>query len=214
MQSSDRNGDDADADAGRQGGDRRQAILDAAGAVFLEMGYERATTLEIARRAHISKRTLYEHFGSKEALLEALVRTTTERMTRPLDLPVPETREAFRAILTAFGTRFLGELLDPLRIRVYRLAATETAPEARTGRLLEESGRNPVLTACARFFGEAETRGLVPAGDAALVQSAFLNILIGPLQVQLILGAIPPPGPEMIAERVRLAVAAVDRMTR
>jgi Bacterial regulatory proteins, tetR family len=73
---------------------RRQAILSAAAAVFFERGFEAATTLEIANRAHTSKRALYELFGSKELLLAALIRASSQQMQGPLELAAPDSREA------------------------------------------------------------------------------------------------------------------------
>ncbi len=49
---------------------KRNAILDAAIDVFIENGYERASMDLIATAANSSKRTVYNHFPSKEALIE------------------------------------------------------------------------------------------------------------------------------------------------
>ena len=54
-------------------GQRRIAILlDAAAAVFGEVGYEAATTNAIAARAGVSPGSLYQFFSNKEAMAEAL----------------------------------------------------------------------------------------------------------------------------------------------
>lgn len=53
---------------------RRQAMLDAARAVFAEKGYEQATLDEVAERAEFGKGTLYNYFdGGKEGILRALM---------------------------------------------------------------------------------------------------------------------------------------------
>jgi len=51
----------------------RQSIIDAAFAEFLEHGYARGTTISVARRAGLSKVTLFRYFQSKEALFEAVI---------------------------------------------------------------------------------------------------------------------------------------------
>jgi len=53
---------------------RRQAILDAALAVFAERGYEAARLDDVAARAGVAKGTLYLYFRDKEGLFETLVR--------------------------------------------------------------------------------------------------------------------------------------------
>lgn len=65
----------------------RQAISDAAIALFLERGYEQVTLREVAEAADIAPSTLFTHFPSKESLVfdmdrdieEDLVRAVTER---------------------------------------------------------------------------------------------------------------------------------------
>ncbi len=54
---------------------RRAQILEAAETVFSQKGYERATTREIAEAADISEGTLYNYFGGKSDLLDAVARS-------------------------------------------------------------------------------------------------------------------------------------------
>ena len=55
-------------------------ILEAATAVFREEGYDTTSMDRIAERAGASKRTVYNHFGSKEALFQAVVADSMEKM--------------------------------------------------------------------------------------------------------------------------------------
>ena len=52
---------------------KRVVILDGAIDVFINMGYELASMDKIAETAGVSKRTVYNHFGSKENLFEAII---------------------------------------------------------------------------------------------------------------------------------------------
>src|ERR1700748_881544 len=58
---------------------RREAILDVATEVFLEVGYSCASMSAIAARVGGSKGTLYNYFKSKEELFEAFVRRSCDR---------------------------------------------------------------------------------------------------------------------------------------
>ncbi|MFM9847591.1 MAG: TetR/AcrR family transcriptional regulator [Hyphomicrobiaceae bacterium] len=51
----------------------RKSILDAAYVLFRRKGYTRASMDEIAATARVTKRTLYYHFESKDALLAAML---------------------------------------------------------------------------------------------------------------------------------------------
>lgn len=64
---------------GRKKAKRRQAILQVAGALFEQNGYDPTTMAEIAEAAHISPPTVFNYFGSKENILSALLFEGTER---------------------------------------------------------------------------------------------------------------------------------------
>ncbi|TQV80270.1 TetR/AcrR family transcriptional regulator [Aliikangiella coralliicola] len=49
---------------------KRESILDAAIDAFIEFGFEKTSMDLIAERANSSKRTVYNHFSSKESLIE------------------------------------------------------------------------------------------------------------------------------------------------
>lgn len=52
---------------------KRQTILNGATKVFIEKGYDVASMDVIAEVANVSKRTIYNHFPSKELLFQAIV---------------------------------------------------------------------------------------------------------------------------------------------
>lgn len=57
----------------RRGKDTRRRIIDAAYELFYRDGFARAGVDAIAERADITKRTLYQHFDSKDALVAAVL---------------------------------------------------------------------------------------------------------------------------------------------
>jgi TetR/AcrR family transcriptional regulator of autoinduction and epiphytic fitness len=57
----------------RDTSEKRQVILDGAIKVFTEQGFEAASMDTIADVAGVSKRTVYNHFQSKEALFQTIV---------------------------------------------------------------------------------------------------------------------------------------------
>ena len=59
-------------------GNTKQAILDAALELFSVQGYEATSISQIADAVGIRKASLYSHFENKQAILDALLRTTME----------------------------------------------------------------------------------------------------------------------------------------
>lgn len=78
--------------------DRRKQILESALKVFVEKGYNGATTIEIAKAAKISEVTLFRHFKSKKEIfnlsIEPIIFTTLkETITASKDLTKEEQLE-------------------------------------------------------------------------------------------------------------------------
>lgn len=191
---------------------RRAAILQAAFDVFVEKGFEAATTAEIVRRARTSKRTLYEFFASKQEILTALIRYGAAKMQPSPQLPEPQNRQQFLVVLEQFGRIFLSELLHPERTAMYRLAIAEAARGGGSvARELEASGRAPVTQAATRFFEQAAARGIIRRDEVATLISVFFSVLIGIAPLQALLGESPISA-DAIAQRAALATQVLARM--
>src|SRR5262245_5479462 len=103
----------------------RQRILEAAFSAFIERGYSETSTLEIATRAHVSKRALYALVGNKQDMLVACISERATRLQVPASLDEPHDRESLARALTTFGSQLLRETTDPTVIAVFRLAIAE-----------------------------------------------------------------------------------------
>ncbi len=57
----------------RKSAETRQQIIDAAYTLFYQIGFMRTGVDAIANASGITKRTLYQHFGSKDELIEAVL---------------------------------------------------------------------------------------------------------------------------------------------
>jgi AcrR family transcriptional regulator len=74
---------------------RTESILQAAGEIFVEYGYDRATTELIAQRANVSAGSLYQFFPNKEAIAQAFATQAVEQLQQLYDetILVPEVME-------------------------------------------------------------------------------------------------------------------------
>lgn len=201
-----------EAQAGAPCPSARDRILGAAFHAFMERGYAGASTLDIARRAKVSKRDLYAQFGSKHAMLAACIAERTERMRMPLDLVVPDSREALAATLVAFGRTLLSEVSRPEVLATYRLAIAEAERAPELARTLDQLGRGGNLSALIGLVSAAQARGLLGPGDAEAVAEVFLALLWGGgLLVRLLLRVAGAPDEAEVQRRALLATAQVLR---
>jgi AcrR family transcriptional regulator len=80
--------------SGRNGNNTRQTILDAAADLFSRAEFRAVTMDEMARHAGVAKGTLYNYFGSKEALFLELAGEKTDHLLSQLEGVVSEESSA------------------------------------------------------------------------------------------------------------------------
>ena len=190
----------------------RERILEAAFEAFMKGGYAAASTLEIASRAHVSKRELYALVGNKQQMLIACIAERSgQRLTVPAELPVPRDRETLGQVLSAFGAQLVREVSDPVVIAVFRLAIAEVAQAPEVARALDSVGRETTRAALQKIMSQAREAGLLEGHPAELAEQ-FAALLWRDLLVGLMLGVTRRPGPRAIAARARDAATAFLRI--
>lgn len=103
---------------------RRQAILEAALALFLEEGF--ATPLEaVAKRAGVAKGTIYLYFADKQALFRALVQDSISPVVARLETAAPLFPGPARLLLRHLALTFVREVLLTERRHLLRLLVSE-----------------------------------------------------------------------------------------
>ncbi len=73
---------------GKKGAETRARVIEAARACISELGYHRASSNEIARRAGITWGVIQYHFGSRESVLLAIVDGAVDELASKLDAVV------------------------------------------------------------------------------------------------------------------------------
>ncbi len=178
---------------------KRAAILHGARAVFLRDGFAGGSMDDVAAEAGVGKQTVYRHFGSKEALVVALV----EAMCAPGALAAPPSalprRERLRALLLGFVEGVTRD--DSLCLYRALVAEAERMPEL--GRLFWDAGPRQVRIALARAWAQA---GDTAGGEAVAAQ--LVQLALGDAYQELILG-ISAPGPEVFDRQIEAALDLV-----
>lgn len=174
---------------------KTEAILDAAAQVFGERGLA-ASMEEIARRARVSKQTIYNHYGSKPELIRAIVDRRVSEITAPLLLP--EALEHPEDALVAFGRSMLSRGVSMLRMTVE--AAAEHPDLARA---FFEAGPATSRHRLAEFLQIETDNGRLAVDDPALAAEFFAGMVIGAHQISQLLGVFR-----------QLDEAQIDRVAR
>jgi AcrR family transcriptional regulator len=185
----------------------RGRILGAAFSAFTETGYAQTSTLEIATRAHVSKRALYSLVRNKQELLVACISERAKRLAPPAGLPQPRDKAELARVLVSFGTRILTEVSDPAVIAMFRLAIAEAVSAPEVAKALDSIAIEAARASLRDILAQARASGLV-AGPAAEMAERFTSLLWGDLKIGLLLRIAEPPNTREISRRAREAAAA------
>jgi len=185
-----------------------ERILRAAFQAFTKDGYADTSTLEIAKRAKISKRDLYANFGSKHAVLVACIKSRADRMRLPPDLPAPQDRQMLASTLSRFATNLVREVTDPAVIATFRLAIAEATRSPEIAQALDIAGREATRGALAELLANAQSAGLIGPGELNEMAWQYLGLLWEGLMVGLLLGVAATPKPAEAELRASKATTA------
>ena len=187
------------------------AILDAAVRAFLRVGYEPVSVETVAAEAGVSRRTVFNQFGSKEALFRAAI----ERLWRRLSVFATADEEVITYDVSE-GLRRLGWMIadfwdQPEAVLFARLVIAEGERFGFLRDSFVEGGRNPALEALTRRFQSFHDQGRLDIPNPALAAAQFVGLVKDVLWWPTLIGDAAAPS----AERKRAVIdSAVTIFTR
>lgn len=120
--------------AGRDPEEKRRRVLAAARSLFADVGYESARVDDIARRARVSKGTVYNVVGSKEELFVRCITDSLEETRSRIAETVgaePAPGRAIEALIRALLLDVLPSLVGERTLRHQGVNAMRTSPVIR-----------------------------------------------------------------------------------
>ena len=166
----------------RRKADRPGEIVAAALVVFAEKGFAAARLEEIAKRAGVSKGTLYLYFKDKEELFRAVVRDTVAPNIDAVRETVTAANLPFAQIVPMFLARF-AEMTSRVPVgAVAKMVIGESRNFPELAKVWHDQVASKALGMLAELIGQAQARGEVRAGDPRL--HAFS--LMGPMLMGVI----------------------------
>ncbi len=186
-------------------GSKRRQIVEGARSTFLAKGFDAASMGEIARKAGVSKGTLYVYFDSKERLFEAVVEDERRGQAEQVFNLDPEDRDV-SAVLTRLGKAFVEFLCQPSAISSLRtvIAISDRMPEI--GRRFYESGPVVGIARLSAYLEAQVAAGTLQIDDIEVAAAQFLESCQSTMFKPLIFNAGGPPAEERIGHVVGIAV--------
>jgi TetR/AcrR family transcriptional repressor of mexJK operon len=165
---------------------KTEAILEAAGEVFTARGLS-ASLDEVARKAKVSKQTIYNRYGSKSDLIRAMIARRVTFISAPLH------EDAAGAPVEAVLARYAAALLESVvfsralaMMRVTIQAAGHMPDLART---VFESGPRATRDELAVFLAAESARGRLAVDNPSQAAEFFAGMVISSNQMAALMGA-------------------------
>ena len=182
-----------------------EAILKAATALFLKVGYAKTSMDAIALKAGVTKQTVYSHYHSKDQLFTRMIR---ELCTRHVHTAPPRAgkQKPFEAQLYEIGMGLLTLITSPEGMAATRLVVAEVARYPKIARLYYENGTLRIMQLLAAFLDEQKAKGVIAIADTESAASYFFAMLKGQYFLRMTLRVPPIPSQKEREAHVRETV--------
>jgi len=171
---------------------RIQEIERAAKKVFFKKGYQKSSIDEIAKKADISKGTIYLYFKNKEDLYMSLMLPMFQEVTRLLKefeerLDANKFKSAFEFFMEFSNILLKAYEYDPdgfMVFRTFQLGDFSSRVSKETFDRLNDVARTNNIIA-RRSMGKAIDSGLLPPIDIIKIADVSWGLFLGLMQVEL-----------------------------
>ncbi|WP_064710503.1 TetR/AcrR family transcriptional regulator [Rhizobium bangladeshense] len=160
-----------------------QTIIDAAGELFAELGFQATTLDKVAQRAKISKLSIYRHFENKEALFSAAFAARCHQFVPPALFERVDGSAEDQ--LMAVGSSLLRTLLRPDVRKVEAIVMTDTINQKSLSKLHYEAGPAHIIAQIEALLRQLHAKADLSVPDplrsarlfAALIKGSDLLII-------------------------------------
>jgi AcrR family transcriptional regulator len=174
----------------------RDDLLDAAAALIIERGFRRVRMQDVADAVGVSRQTVYNEFGDKWRLAEALNLRENDRYLDAVDEAMTRHEDLYSAVADAVSYTLATAADDPLKKAILTGAGSEDLLPLMTTRA------EPVLFAAKKRIIAHTLRQWPQADETAVVELVDMVVRLTMSHVVL-----PTDPPETVAARLARLVA-------
>lgn len=189
---------------------KARQILEGASQVFLEFGYEGASTDKIAKQAGVSKGTVYNYFPDKETLFVAFIEEECRKQAS-LIFKVESQPADIEAVLREIAYNYVKMCPSPFIQGIYRLAVAEATRFPALARTFYDSGPDLASRRMTQLLAGAVARGELKIDDVDLAAHHFAQLCKADLFEKCLFQIKQSVTPQEID---RIANSAVDAFLR
>jgi len=174
---------------------KREAVLGAAAAMFLKLGFSATSMGQVADAAGVSKQTIYSHFRDKEHLFAEVVAMKLQEYGIDRGAPVlgadseaPDPSAALLAVGMAFGRMSA----EPNVAMVNRLIIAEARNQPEVAEMFYRNAPLRSIKIVADLLRSLRGRGLIAGMDCDEAAWDLRNLWIGRYRDEMLFGQLQP----------------------
>lgn len=186
--------------------EKASAIIAAAGDLFMDKGFDGTSMDGVAKRAGVSKQTVYSHFSSKEQLFAESVHATIANYFPEKILAALDTHTV-RDDLLLVCQNLMTLLMSDRALGMFRLLVASGARSSHLGKIFWDAGPAHLQKHLIDLFESWIEEGALEMDDPELASEQFLALMREPLFFKMAIGVAPPITSKDIEER---SVQVVD----
>lgn len=175
---------------------KRAQILEAAAALFLELGYDAVSIDMVIEQVSGTKSNVYTHFGSKAGLFAAVVEEQWRDSIKPfaeveaLDADRLPLEDALRQL----GRHFLRAILTEHEVKLHRLVVAEAGRHPRSSRQWYSFGPEQAYVRFTNYVEKQQQAGrLTSAIPARRLAPLFVDMISSEMHMKMLIAGAPPP---------------------
>lgn len=176
---------------------RKSRVMEVATDLFVRHGYAATSLIDVAREAGVATRTLYQHFGDKEALFRDVIfaRDTGGFFQKPS----VEDGDMLADVLRRTARYAIEVTYRERSINLMRLMIAESQRFPDLTRQVAMATFSRFRRSVASVFETLEHFDRIPAGDHAESASLFIDFLLGSTPIMAYAGwsGVPPTDAEL-----------------
>jgi TetR/AcrR family transcriptional regulator, mexJK operon transcriptional repressor len=184
---------------------RKQKVMQVATALFVRDGYAATSLVDIAKGAGVATRTVYQHFGDKEAIFrQVMFARDTGAVYGP---PAIEATDSLFEIVLRAANYIIDVSLRPTTVDLMRLTIAESKRFPELTKKLTDATNSRFRANVKAIFDELVQRGLVSDTDTALSAGMFADLILGTTTLLVYAGwQSAPPRYNQLNQKVELFI--------
>jgi len=157
---------------------KSQAIMDAAGKLFMSKGMAHVTMDDIAAEAGVSKLTIYNHMGTKEELFETMLRNRCESHMNEALFEGLDCQDV-RADLEKIGHGFIDIIYSPEALAMHRTVMSEARNGQEIPTLFYNTAPQRVFDYLEKYLARLEKNSMFKFSDKRRAADIFFSLFQG-----------------------------------